>query len=616
MNNNNYKEELPAKTVEKLKKKLEEMKIEVVEDWSPESTIGTLSLRLNIKGTSIGSNGKGMTEQYARASAYAEFFERYQNMKMQGNSTLCNVLRNNKYEFQLFPDEKLLSAEELVKDNNAFIKMFLKQRKIVDFKDTKNAIDTLSRIQKMDYNLFLKKDKFLSMPFYSVNEHRVTYVPYFSANLHYGSNGMCAGNTPSEALVQGLSEVVERLVQTKIVMERVKLPDVSEEYLMKCPSIYNMYKIIRQLKDYEVIIKDCSFGGKYSAVALVIVEKNTGKCGVKVGAHPDYSIAIERLFTEATQGLNLEHFAKKTVVDFYNNGVNTRTNLMNGFKTGDALYPYELLCEESEYEFVEPVEGSNMSNKEMLQSMINLFLDDGYDVLIHDVSYLGFPSYQVLVPGVSEMNYPEDNYFEAENTRFHIQQLLNNPKYINTDNCKYVISVINFYKHSLMDNTMTSLTGYFSNEEYPAKEVGLDQYYFLSMCYLMLGDYEAARKEMWLINTSIEQRNIPLNIKYRCIEYYMAGMANIKDHNKVMRYIRKLFHEDISNEMEELFSDPHNILVKQYPTFDIQAVRVDGNKNEQLKAREYLIFEDILKKYKKIQKEMVINQMNIGSLFC
>lgn len=613
---NNYKDEFPVKTVGKLKRILEEMKIEVEEEWSPQSTIGTLSLRLNIKGTKIGSNGKGMTEDYARASAYAELFERYQNMKLQGNATLCNVLRNNQYEFQLFPDEKLLSAEELAKENNAFIKMFLKNRNIVDSEDMENAIIELSKVQKMDYNLFLEKDKVLSIPFYSVKEHRITYVPFFSANLHYGSNGMCAGNTASEALVQGLSEIIERVAQTKIVMEQVKLPDVPEEYLMKHPAIYNMYKITQQIEDYAIFIKDCSFGGKYSAAALVIVEKNTGKFGIKVGAHPDYNIAIERLFTEATQGMSLENFAKKTVFDFYNRGVTSQTNLLNGFKTGDALYPYQLLSEDSEYKFIEPADVSEVSNKEMLQNMMNSFLNDGYDVLIHDVSYLGFPSYQVLVPGISEMNYPDANYFEAENTRFHVQQLLNQPEYINRSNCKYVISVLNFFKHSLMDNSMSNLTGCFSHEKYPAKEVGLDNYYFLSMCYILMGDYEAARKEMWMINTSMQQRNIPANVKYRCMEYYMAGMANLKDHNRVMEYIKKLFDNDISNEVGELFSNTDKVLVKQYPLFNIQAVRAAEDKDVLLKAKEYLIFEEVFKKYKEKQKENVINQMSIGSLFC
>ena len=53
--------------------------LEVEENWKKKSSVNTYSLRLCIKGTNIGQNGKGMTKEFALASAYAEFLERYQN---------------------------------------------------------------------------------------------------------------------------------------------------------------------------------------------------------------------------------------------------------------------------------------------------------------------------------------------------------------------------------------------------------------------------------------------------------------------------------------------------------------------------------------------------------
>lgn len=524
------------------------------------------------------------------------------------------MLRNNDFEFQLFPDEKLLSAEELIDEDNDFINMFLEKRGFTHCYDKEKAVEELKKYQKMDYNIFLKKNSFLSIPYYSVKKNKVTYVPFFSANLHYGSNGMCAGNTGEEALVQGISEIIERIVQTKIVMDQVKLPDVPEEYLKRYPSIYEMYKIVKSLDDYSIFLKDCSFGGKYSAVALIIVEKNTGRFGVKCGAHPDYNIAIERLFTEATQGISLENFAKKTVLDFYNRGVSTRTNLMNGFKTADAFYPYQLLCDDSEYEFTEPKDVTNLSNKEMLKNMISLFIDEGYDVLIHDTSYLGFPSYQILVPGLSEMNYPDKTAFEAENTRFHVQKLICQPKYINKENCKYVISVLNYYKHSLMDNSMNNLTGYMLTADYPGKEVNLDHYYFLSMCYVLMEDYEEAAKQMQLINYSIRERKLPDNTKYLCIQYYLEAMVALKNHDMAVKYIYKMFDKKTADEIQYLFAETDKVLVKQYPEFDIEKVRAAEDEKMTVIGKEYLMFEVVLRKYKEKQKQISINQMDIKSL--
>ncbi len=609
-----YKDVSPKETVNKLADILKDMQVEVVEEWAKKSNIGTYSLRLNIKGSGIGSNGKGMNEDYARASAYAEFLERYQNLKFTGNALMSTVIMNNNFEFQFFPDEKFLSAEQLIQEDNAFIQMYLKNRNLT-VSDLKNSVAAFTNVQKMDFNVFQKKDSYLCIPFYSLNQEKVTYLPYFCLNSHYGSNGMCAGNTPHEALVQGLSEIIERIVLKKIVMERVKLPDIPESFLEKYPEIYKMYEATKRLKDYTVLIKDCSLGGKYQAVALVVVEKNTGRFGIKAGSHPDYAIAIERLFTEATQGTSIENFAKKTVLDFNNENVSNMINLVNGFKTSDANYPYELLAPDSEYKFVEPKDVSMLSNKDILKAMINIFKDDGYDILIHDVSYLGFPSYHILVPGLSEMNNADDRTFEAENTRFHVQKLLNRPEYIDKNNCKYVISVINYYKTSLLENSMRDLTGRLSTFNYPAKEVALDHIYFLSMCYFLMGNYIEASKAIRLIINITEKRQKKINHKYTAIYYYLSAMAVLKDHTIVIEYIKKMFDEEICKEIHDLFADPNKILVKQYPSVNLCSIQnsEEGYKKEE--EREYLIFVDFIKKYKTKQAENNIDQMALRELF-
>ena len=74
-----YKETTPDKTVKRIKEILKKHKIEIEENWGKKSKVGTYSLRVCIKGTNIGQNGKGMTKEYAMASGYAEFLERYQN---------------------------------------------------------------------------------------------------------------------------------------------------------------------------------------------------------------------------------------------------------------------------------------------------------------------------------------------------------------------------------------------------------------------------------------------------------------------------------------------------------------------------------------------------------
>lgn len=74
-----YKEKILIRQLLYLKSILERLNVEIDEIWQDESSIGTYALRVVFKGTNIGTNGKGVSREYALASAYAEFFERYQN---------------------------------------------------------------------------------------------------------------------------------------------------------------------------------------------------------------------------------------------------------------------------------------------------------------------------------------------------------------------------------------------------------------------------------------------------------------------------------------------------------------------------------------------------------
>lgn len=68
-------------------------------------------------------NGKGVSKEFARASAYAEFFERYQN-----DILGPRVSFGSKFPFYVAPDEKLLSSSEVVAEDNAFIRQYFELR--------------------------------------------------------------------------------------------------------------------------------------------------------------------------------------------------------------------------------------------------------------------------------------------------------------------------------------------------------------------------------------------------------------------------------------------------------------------------------------------------------
>lgn len=607
---NKYKEELPENTIKKLINTLNNLGIEMEEEWCADNEIGTYSLRIQVKGTTIGSNGKGVTRSYARASAYAEFFERMQNVKLQSNATFYNLLRNNKDEFLVFPDEKQISIYDWVKEGNIFYKLLIKELNL-DGLNLDEIIKKIRVIQKVDYSLWGEKDRLLCLPYYSVVTKNIVNIPYFSGNIHYGSNGMCAGNTKYEAIVQGICEVIERHVQKRIIEESICLPDVPEAYLAKNLDIYEMYKKLKDSDIYNIYIKDCSLGKHYPAAALILIEKNTGNYGVKVGCNADYGIALERLFTEATQGAKIEDYARKTVFDFDNKYVHTAVNLLNGFRTGDSNYPYQIFSDKPDYEFMEPLDISDLSNEEICEYLCNLIISDGFDILVRDVTSMGFPTFHVIVPGLSEMKHPSSMDYEADHTRFHVENLLNHPALITKDNCRYVISVIDFYKNSLNVNKLRDLSGFMPDTMFPCKEHNLDNFYFASMCYVLLEDYENAYNVMKNINKLIFNSTGKKDMKYKRLETYLLGMKHLKNHALVISYLEKIYDKNICNQIDDLFREPNKVLINQYSDIDINSIR----KGTCTSCPSYYGYERLNEIIKKEQKNNMIDQKILVNIF-
>lgn len=563
-----YKQKTPEETVQFLQDILKNMKVEVTETWQERSSIGTYALRLDFRGTKIGANGKGVSKAYDKASAYAEFFERYQN-----DILGPRVFFGSKFPFLMSPDEKILSSAEIVQNANSFTSLYFSQRGLSGVSDEEKA-KAFYDVQKVDYHIYGLEDKYITLPFYSIKEKKVVYLPKSTYTPFYGSNGMCAGNSPEEALVQGLSEIIERVVQRRIFTEKPALPDVPEEYIQQFPYVY---EIIQKLKEqekegYYYFIKDCSFGGQYPVAALIVYEKNTGKYGIKLGCHPDFGVAIERTLTEATQGQDLAEYSKRSSVDFTNNHVDEWKNIYNSYKFGMGQYPYQLFSKNPTYAFTPVEDVSGMDNWEILHRWIGKITNAGYDVMIRDVSYLGFPSFHIIIPGLSEMVYPSDLQFRATNTRYYVSNILRDcPEKINAKNSKLFISTMEYFLGNAYENTMESYYGVVNPEDVPCEKIYCGCAYFIAMNYVLRGEYSKASEKMdYIMYMADEGISKDLINKsefsfLQAVKYYVSAMASIDNHEIVMEYLRTLFDEYICNRVDDIFIDQRNVIIKQYP---------------------------------------------------
>mgnify|MGYP004608876439 FL=1 len=125
---NHYKDDTPANTVRRIQNILKQLHLDLTETWVDTNGIGTYTLRVEVTGTAIGSNGKGVTKELARASAYSEFMERLQNLWL----ARWNHLWKKPFPFLYFADEKMLPIDELLNSDSVFLRMFFEKQDLSD----------------------------------------------------------------------------------------------------------------------------------------------------------------------------------------------------------------------------------------------------------------------------------------------------------------------------------------------------------------------------------------------------------------------------------------------------------------------------------------------------
>ncbi len=605
LQNRRYKEVAPEETVKKLKGLLEKLGIEVEEKWSDESSVGTYSLRIHIKGTDMGQNGKGMTREFAMASGYAEFFERLQN----GMFRFRMEKPTEELPFVTAPDEKHLSVEDALglKDNNgeirnSFFENILKQ----------NGKESAAKEEKVEYikeilnekSDLVEKEEYNYLPYYSVKNKDLEYIPDRLFSYLFDTNGMCAGNSREEALIEGISEILERYAGMKIFKEKVTLPEIPMSYIEKFPKVKKMVEKLKQNEEYYFKMVDCSFGGKYPVAGLYIIEKNTGRFGFKMGAHPDYGIAMERCFTEAAQGRDIYEYAETCLFDFYEGEDSKNRNLTEFIFADLSAVPYQVIGEKADYEFVEMPDVANLDNKTILNNLVQSILDEGRDILVRDVNVLGFPALSIAIPGMSEISFdPNATYFNIFVT---MQKLMKNMESINSKNIKEVIKMMETIVNEIGYDKLSILISLKDTSMLPCEQVGTGAKYFLAILYIMDGEYNKAAKMLedlsFLADSIIE--NPVEKIMIKAVYYYASAMDKLKEHEKAMYYINLLFDEEIANCIDNSFKEKENILVNHYGITEDDYVDNDDT-----------FYMPFMKKFREAQRDNAVDQMQNKEIF-
>lgn len=380
-----FKDSSPIATVERIQDILQQHHIEVEERWHESSVPYCFSLSIKVAGTTFSVNGKGLTREFARASGYGELMERLQL----GYARAPGMQKDGSYSFDTvkFPP---CSVEQLLQE-------------APDIYQTLARCSGTSITPAAMLRQFEDEGGVPCVPCYDLTTGQRLHYPNDIRIKVYGSNGYSAGNTPEEAIVQAVSELVERHHQHYALLEGITLPDVPEEVLRRYEVAYRIISYIRD-KGFRVIIKDCSLGKKFPVVCAVIINEKSGKYHTHFGAYPKFEIALERSLTESFQGRNIHNIAEFD--DFiYNDSEVSSIRAMSHEMTKGAWrksVTFFFGSHSIPYNAHAGFEGS--TNHELLMECIEFFKQEGHRLLVYNAATLGFPAFHVIAPGFSEMH--------------------------------------------------------------------------------------------------------------------------------------------------------------------------------------------------------------------
>lgn len=558
-----YKSKPPYDTIHTIREILYNTGIFTAE-YSGSTQVGFFNSHLylaqnNIACLNLVVNGKGTTPEYSLASAYGEFMERLQNnWKLWGeryatklflktlppNSEYVNRIKreNLELDFELYPDEKKIKLRDLLCNDD---KIF------------ENLISNSLSYLKDNYDL---NREILCVPYFNAFHNNLTYLP--PKNVILGTNGLCAGNTVEEALIQGLCEIFERYAVRQVFLQGIIPPIIPHEYFNET-EVLNKINILKNEKQIETIILDASLNIGLPVIGILFIDKVNKLYTFSFGGATDPVIALERCLTEIYQSdtpeirMNKIYNKKYTQVLYPGRNeeeIRTFNYIHQVTHGGGELDIEEFLIKESTYSFekIHTIEGNTY--REEFNNLINLIKSLNWDLLIRDNSILDFPSYSIYIPNISEVfsMFNDDDYYMSLKDE-DLFPILINLKNSSPNEIKEYCD----YKDQLYDRVRDSFSN-IKGEFLYHSNAGIDKlepFIFMASLFYYIHNDE---KTLKYINRFIQQEKVAnaesdLTYFYAIRYYLILKIKGFKSHI-IEKKLKLFYSEDI---VIEVLSDMH-----------------------------------------------------------
>lgn len=557
------KDASPASTVAKIKELLNQAEIPVKYEELPVDVESCYSSRVEatcVSGGVVGANGKGVSSKLCAASAYAELMERLQNRIFVCSGPYlgdvpCFKRRKEMlgYPWYLVRGDYQPRCVQAIKDK---IAASYKPDNLFAPDGHKLVDDLIESCSEWD-------GKILLYPFWSVRDQKEVMLPRGFLIAAAMSNGMAAGNTLEEAIVQASSEIFERYVNILFIKENIVPPEIPREYLKNFSKVSQIITQIEKKGDYEPHVFDLSLGKGLPVVCGVIIDKQRQTFGVKFGAHPNIAVAIERVFSESMQGRTLEQFCQTSYPSFEAYSKAAYTNLWNLIKIGAGYNPARLFYKTPSYEFIPWEDVSQMGNRELMKKMMAKMEELGGDVYIEDVSFLGFPSVFIYAQGISETSDMDMLFLKRLKLYKDVQKIM---RHLDTATDAQVLRLQQYClieRYAVLENTFNCM-GWLAFKK-PMFSAPDDAGFLAALCSYRLGEPEKALYYLESMKDVFSMMSTENAGYCRTVLYYMRAVVKGVPEKDRDSLIRAVSPAGIAEKVIDDFSDPAKVLQKVYP---------------------------------------------------
>lgn len=540
----NYKDATYEETIENITQILKKNNI-FVEIKVTSGFDNIYAAYLRVKDTPFYTNGKGTSKEQAIAGAYGELMERLQNrVFFRFNNTF--VIEEDE-KFIYFPTEQKKEINYIV-ENREYLGPYFAGLSDEEAKDLiEESLNISSKEEK-------SSKKILCIPYTKYGSEEKIYLPSEIVKHIYASNGMCAGNSEDEALVEGICEIFERYANKVLLDGRISLPDIPKSIIKQYQRVNSFVEVIKTRGDYEVSFKDCSLGLDLPVVCLIVFDRKCGKYFVKFGAHPVLEVALNRTITELFQGRKIAMSAFWFKETNFEKNADFKKNFRHIFRSGDGEYPIMLFEDEPSYQFNEKwISEEYKDNAQILSALITIIKKNNWILIYNDASYLGFFAYHVIVPEISDISKFDERYIMLYKSRIKINDYLRRLARISDEELLECVEFIKNCDYSINTGLSEFLNIAIRNDDFEDCLLGDIVFFY----YLKVEAYDECLKVLdEIIKCCLKMSE---KVYYRCLKNYIELVfLSRKDEDSTSKILKKFYKNDLVNKVIGLIHDAKN----------------------------------------------------------